>query len=182
MAKQKTLVTAEELLRMPDDGRCYELLDGVLVEMSPPGERHGAVTGNVYHILRTYVDAHGLGRVLTEIGIFLRHNPDRVRAPDVCFIAGDRIPAGVAPPGFRERVPDLIVEVISPFDRPGEVEQKVAEWLRAGARLVWAVDPEKRTLRVHRGGEGVRTLTEEDMIGGEPVLPGFNVSVRDFFT
>jgi Uma2 family endonuclease len=181
MAARKSLVTADELLRMPDDGRRYELLDGVLVEVSPPGERHGAVTGNIYHLLRTHVDAHGPGRVLTEIGIYLGRNPDRVRAPDVCFIAGEYIPAGAAPVGFRDRVPDLIVEVVSPFDRPGEVEQKVAEWLRAGARLVWAVYPESRSVRVHRGGEPVQVLTEADTIDAEPVLPGFRAAVRDFF-
>lgn len=70
--------------------------------------------------------------------------------------------------------PDLVVEVLSPGDRPGEVLAKVADWLTAGTRLVWVVDPERRLARVYRadGTEGV--VTEHDALDGEDVVPGFS--------
>lgn len=181
MTTQKTLLTADDLLRLPDDGWRYELLDGVLVKMSPPGARHGGVGGNVYYALRSFVTTRGLGIVLLDVGIILRHNPDRVRAPDVCFISRERVPTGGIPSGYLEFVPDLIVEVVSPFDRRGEVRRKVEEWLRSGARLVWVVDPERRSVAVYRPGQPAQTLTEGDTLDAAPVLPDFSTAARDFF-
>jgi Uma2 family endonuclease len=181
MATQKTLLTAEELLRLPDNGLRQELLDGVLVEMSPPGGTHGRVSSNVVLALRVWADSRHLGNVLTEVGVILRRDPDRVRAPDVCFIAQERIPHDGVPAGYLGFVPDLIVEVVSPWDRPREIHEKAEEWLRAGAALVWVLDPDRRAVHVYRTGAAVRALAEADTLNAEPALPGFSVSVSDLF-
>ena len=103
MTTEKVLLTAEDLLRLQDDQHRYELLDGELVELSLAGGRHGKVMARITSPLTVFVDTHGLGEVLCgDPGIILRRNPDRVRAPDVCFIARDRVPAGGLPSGYLE--------------------------------------------------------------------------------
>jgi Uma2 family endonuclease len=69
--------------------------------------------------------------------------------------------------------PDLVVDVLSPGDRPGEVLAKVADWLSAGTRLVWVVDPERRLARVYRPDGSETIVTVEGALDGEDVLPRF---------
>ena len=72
-----------------------------------------------------------------------------------------------------------MVEVLSPDDRKGEVREKVLDWLAAGSRLVWVLDPERRTARVHRADGSESSLTEQDAFDGEDVLPGLRVSLAE---
>jgi Uma2 family endonuclease len=181
MATKRKLLTAEDVLNMPEDDFRYELLDGVLVKMSPPANPHGRAQTMIGHLLLITVLPQNLGEVFGEIGFILRRNPDRVRAPDVCFIARDRIPSGGLGRGFVDFAPDLAVEILSPSDRRGEVEEKVQEWLQFGARIVWLVRTEQRTVTVYEPGKEPRVLTEADTLTAEPVLPGFSVPVRALF-
>lgn len=182
MTTEATRLTAADLFCLPDDGRRYELLDGVLVEMAPPGGEHGSVSFEVAFALGAHVKAGALGQVLiNDVGIVLGRDPDRVRGPDVCFIAANRIPAGGIPKTYVEVVPDLIVEVISPTDTATEVQDKIMEWLRAGARLVWAVYPNTRQVVAYRSPSDVRIYSGSDLIDAEPVLPGFSCPVAAFF-
>jgi Uma2 family endonuclease len=181
MATQKALLTADDLLRMPEDDYRYELLDGVLVKMSPPGNSHGRAQTMIGHLILTYALPRNLGQVFGEVGVILRRNPDRVRAPDVCFIARERIPEGGFGAGLFEIVPDLIVEIVSPSDRRGGIDEKVQEWLRSGARLVWLVRTEPRSVAVYDQRGEARVLDEAGMLTAEPVLPGFSVPVRELF-
>jgi Uma2 family endonuclease len=182
MATTKALVTAEALAEMPPgDGR-RELLDGEVVEMSPAGGKHNEAIAELTYALLAHTKALGLGKVLaSDTGIFLRRNPDRVRAPDFCYIAKERVPAEGIPSGYLDIVPDLVVEVVSPSDRATAVQEKVEEWLRAGARLVWMLYPERRTIGVAESPNLVRVLHEDDTLTGEPVLPGFSVAVASLF-
>jgi len=124
--------------------------------------------------LHAYVHARGLGRVVAESGFILERRPDTVRGPDVAFVRRERIP-DPPPQGYAEFAPDLAVEILSPGDRRGEVSEKVADWLRAGTRLAWVVDPARRIARVYRA-DGSETLVPEDgALSGEDVLPGLTV-------
>ncbi|MBI4498633.1 MAG: Uma2 family endonuclease [Chloroflexi bacterium] len=182
MASTKTLLTAEDLLRLPEDECRYELLDGELVTMAPTGAEHGRIAARVAYRLLMHVEAHNGGAVLTnDPGIILRRNPDRVRAPDVCFIARERIPAGGLPQGYLETVPDLIVEVVSPNDTAVDVQQKVEEWLQAGARLVWVVYPGTRSVVVYQSLTQVRVYKEGDTLDGAPVWSDFACPVASLF-
>jgi Uma2 family endonuclease len=113
-----------------------------------------------------------------EVGIFTHRNPDTVRGADVAFISNERYSRLESKRGFLEVAPDLVVEVLSPEDRPGEVARKVAEYLEAGVRLVWVADPETKTVRAHRPGSEVR---EADRLAGDDVLPGFDVAIAELF-
>ena len=180
--QSRTLLTADDLLLMPDDGRFYELLDGKLVEMTPPGGMHGKVSAGIPYALLSHVRAHELGEVLSnDPGVILHRQPDRVRAPDVCFIARDRLPPGGLPDGYLELVPDLVVEVISPGDRAAEVQAKIEHCLNAGARLVWAVYPHTRSVVTYQSLAAVPVYSAGEILTGEPVLPGFACPVASLF-
>lgn len=180
MAAPNRLVTAEELERMPDDDYRYELVRGRLIRMSPVGFRHGDITGAVLALLRHHAKERRLGTVGPEIGFVLARNPDTVRAPDVAFIRRDRVPAR-DDRGFFKGPPDLAVEVLSPDDRPSEIRDKTAEYLSHGTPVVAIVDPDARTVAVHRRGAAPLMLTMDDALDLDDVLPGFRCAVREIF-
>jgi Uma2 family endonuclease len=182
MTVEKALMTAEELFWLPSGTCRHELLDGVLVTLPLSGARHGYLLGRIAVLLIRHVDTRDRGVVLAgETGIVLRRNPDRVRAPDVCFVAADRLPPEDVPDWFLELMPDLIVEIVSPSDTAAGVQQKTEEWLQAGVRLVWTVYPETRTVAVSQNVESNRILDDSDTLTGEPVLPEFSVPVAALF-
>jgi Uma2 family endonuclease len=166
-------MTAEELLRLNLPNKRTELVRGVLIVREPAGYQHGDVAMRLAAAIFAHVEAHQLGRVFAaQTGFTLRRNPDTVRAPDVAFISNERLP-DPPPRGFAELAPDLAVEVLSPDDRPGEVLAKVGDWVNAGARLVWVVDPIRVIARVYRADGSESILGATDALRGEAVLPGF---------
>src|SRR5213078_1972868 len=159
MSPPPPLMTADELLRTHVPDKRSELVRGVLVVREPAGSRHGLVTMNLGAELAVYAKQTGAGGVYAaETGFKLASNPDTVRAPDIAFVTRERLPPP-ATTGYPALAPDLAVEVLSPGDRPGEVLARVADWLSAGTRLVWVVDPERRLARDYRhdGSEAIVT-------------------------
>jgi Uma2 family endonuclease len=149
MATVETLMTADMLFNTPNIGRC-ELLQGALMMMSPSGAQHGRFVDVLERWLSIYVAEHNLRMTFgAETGFIIERNPDTVRAPDVAFVVNERIPNPL-PSGFFPGPPDLAVEVLSPSDRASEVTAKTRCWLTAGCREVWNVDPETKTVTVHR--------------------------------
>ena len=176
---QATLMTAEDLMANPVPNKCTELVAGHILVREQPGYRHGDVAARLIIEIGMHVRAHSLGRVLAaETGFTLFRNPDTVRAPDVAFIRSERVPAN-SPKGYPEFAPDLAVEVLSPSDRAGKVLAKVGDWIDAGARLVWIVDPERRVARVYRADGTQSTLSATDFLDGEDVLPGFSALLSE---
>ena len=174
------LMTAEELLALPDDGQRHELIDGELRTMGPTGDEHGGIVVALTISLGTHVRARQLGRVRAgEPGFRLRRNPDTVRAPDVAFIRREHLRAAGRVVGYREGAPDLAVEVRSPTDRTADVLKKVAEYLEAGARLVWVLDPDRRSAVVYRADGTVAVFGEDGVLDGEDVLPGFLLALAE---
>lgn len=172
-------MTAEELLYLDLAGKRAELVRGVLVVREPAGYHHGDVVSELAYRLTNHVKAGGLGRILAaETGFKLATDPDTVRAPDIAFIPAERLPTP-PPAGFANLAPDLVVEVLSPGDRPGEVLAKVADWLEAGTRLVWVVDPIRRVARVYRADGSESLLGPGDTLDGEDVVPGFRCPLAD---
>jgi len=175
-------MTAEELLRIPDDDHRYELVDGVLICMTPAGARHGDMASAIDELLRRHVRSRRLGCVsAAETGYILKRAPDLVRAPDVGFVRRTRVPRGGPPEGFWPFAPDLAVEVLSPDDRASAVQEKVRDYLRHGTRQVWVVDPAHRTVTVHEPAGRSRVLEEGDTLTGGRILPGFRCRVADLF-
>lgn len=174
------LLTADELQHVYVPDKRVELVRGLLVVRELPGMRHARVAMDLALALGAHVRAAALGRVYAEAGFKLASNPDTVRGPDVAFIRRDRIP-DPEPTGFAHFAPDLVVEVISPGDRAGEVLAKVADWLSAGTRLVWVLDPARRVARVYRADGTEQILTADESLDGGDVVPGFSCPVGEIF-
>ena len=175
-------MTADELLRLPRGRFRYELVKGELKTMSPAGSEHGAVIMNLAVPLGQYIKANNLGIIFgAETGFKIAENPDTVLAPDVAFISREHIPASGIPKKYWPGAPDLAVEVLSPGDTAREVEKKVGQWLSAGARLVWTVDPARKNVTAHRASSPASTFSEMDELNGEDVVPGFRCPVSEIF-
>jgi len=168
------LVTADELMQLRIPDKHVELVRGVLVVREPAGSTHGLVAMRLGVELAVYVKRTGAGDVFAaETGFKLTTDPDTVRAPDIAFVRRERMPPPDAT-GYAALAPDLVVEVLSPGDRPGEVLAKVSDWLSAGTRLVWVVEPLRHLARVYRD-DGSETIVPADgVLDGEDVLPGFS--------
>ena len=147
MVGTRTVTTAEELLRLPDSGKRHELVRGELRETLPAAARHGSVVMALAAPLGQHVKTESLGVVLAaETGFRISRNPDTVRAPDVSFVARERMPPGGPPDGYLNLAPDPAVEVVSPNDAAAEVQM----WLEAGTRLAWVVYPGTNSIVVHK--------------------------------
>jgi Uma2 family endonuclease len=168
--------TADELLRMKDDGYRYELVRGELVRMSPAGEEHGGIGSTIMLHLGGYVRTHHLGKAYAlETGFILSRQPDTVRAPDVAFVRAERV---VRTTHFVSGAPDLAVEVISPNDTYTAVDAKIREYLAAGTRAVVIVNPRNNTVRVHRLS-GITEVT--DVLEVDDVVPGWKMTLEEIF-
>ena len=174
-----TPMTAEELSRLSVPGKSFELVRGQLVVREPPGSWHGMVQANLTRIVADFVHRHSLGLVFgQDTGFRIRSDPDTVRAPDLAFVAADRA-ALIPRRGYAALSPELVAEILSPDDRPGEVLAKIADWLDAGTRLVWVIDPERREARVHRGDGTIAIVGADGALEGEDVLPGLACPLRE---
>jgi Uma2 family endonuclease len=174
--------TASELFEMPDDGFRYELVKGELRKMSPSGWEHGVVVVNITVLLGQYVKVNKLGSCGgAETGFKIASDPDTVRAPDLSFVSRERIPEGNASKKFFTGAPDLAVEVVSPGDTRREVNEKVADWLGAGARAVWVINSKQRGVTVYYSMANVTRLSEADELDGGEVVPGFRCKVSEIF-
>lgn len=182
MATDTKLMTADDLLRLYSEGVRGELIRGVLHETMPTGQEHGEVAMNLGARVWNFVKPRKLGRLTaSDAGVWLEHDPDTVREPDVAFFSAGKIPPGVRVTGYSEAVPDLVAEIVSPSDSRRAVRDKAWMWIGHGVRMVWVVDPDTRTVDVYRSDEGVLTLEESDLLSGMDVLPGFSCVVRAVF-
>jgi Uma2 family endonuclease len=156
-----------------------ELVDGVLVEKAMGFEESGLamVLG---HLLFQYLDRNNIGTVVGADGP-IRLFAGRVRMPDVSFISWERYPRGKNRKPIPELAPDLAVEILSKGNTAREIAIKLGEYFRSGVRLVWIVDPRKRTVRVHTAPDRFTLLTEADTLDGGDVLPGFRLVIREWF-
>ena len=176
--------TAEKLLRMPDDGSRYELVEGELRKMAPAGNVRGYLALRIASRLDRHVDANDLGRAYAaETGFKLSSDPDTVRAPDAAFVSRERVEKAGRVKGCWLGAPDLAVVVVSPNDTHSEVIGKVLAWLEAGSRMVLVVDPEKLTVTIYRSRDEIRVLTAAagDTIDGADVVPGWKLPVAELF-
>jgi Uma2 family endonuclease len=173
--------TAEDLLNAPAELGSCELVRGALIVMSPGKGRHGAVGARIARALGNFVDAHRLGEVFdSSTGYVLARDPDTVREPDVSFVCAARLMHQDLD-AFLEGAPDLAVEILSPGNSETEMRQKMADYWNAGCRVVWIVDPSRRSVTVWRRETAPVVFAEQDILREDEVLPGFSVCVRDFF-
>jgi len=174
------LVTADELLAMPDDGMRRELIAGEVVVMTPAGGEHGQLAMDLMAEVRSWSKQQQLGRCFAaETGFRLASDPDTVRAPDGAFIRAARVPEPI-PAGFMTVMPDLALEVVSPDDRKREVLAKVGDWWKRRSRCL-GLWPAERRMNDFRSVSDVTVLEEADTLTCEELLPGFALPLRELF-
>lgn len=176
------LMTADDLMQLPDDGNRYDLIEGVLHTMSPAGWDHGVIASALHLLISQFVRDHHLGvTLIAETGFLLAREPDTVMAPDTAFIRADRVPPRELQRGFAPVVPDLVMEVRSPSDRQHEIMTKIDVYLSAGVAMVWFVEPDKRQLTVFCPGQAPQIFDRNDVLDGGDVLPGFQLPLQEVF-
>ena len=174
------MMTGEELARRSDLNPC-ELVNGRVVPLAPAGHIHGEVESGLNLELALYARETGSGRVLVgEVGIYTGRDPDTVRGADIVFISHERH-ARRGPPVFLDIAPELVVEILSPDDRPGQVNDKVREYLAAGVDRIWFVNPRRRSILVYRSAGPVEALEVGDTLRDEEILPGFELPLAELF-
>jgi Uma2 family endonuclease len=173
--------TEKDVIRVLDhENRPCELVEGTLVE-KPVGYDESEITATIIIIVGSFVRRHKLGLVTGPDGT-IRLFPGMVRIPDVAFTSWDRFPGRKRPKvPIPDLVPDLVVEVLSKSNTKQEMDRKLREYFKAGVRLVWMVNPKRRTVRVHTAFDQSVLLDEDQSLDGGTVLPGFVLHVRDLF-
>ncbi|MDE0199951.1 MAG: Uma2 family endonuclease [Caldilineaceae bacterium] len=173
-------VTGAELLAMGDIGPC-ELIDGVIVRLSPAGGIHGFLESRLGRRLGTFVEDTEAGWCLVgEIGIYIRHDPDRIRGADLAFWSRAKLPDG-PPSGFIDVAPDLVVEILSPTDSWAETRQKINDYFSIGVDTLWIVDPGEETVFVYPSASQRTALRTGDTLVGAGPLTGFTLPVSELF-
>jgi Uma2 family endonuclease len=161
------------------DRRC-ELVEGVLVEKAM-GFKESVLALELGMLLKLFVKARRLGPVAGADG-FVRLMPGLVRIPDLAFVSWDRLPGRKIPDApIPDLAPDLVVEILSPSNTKGEMTLKRQNYLDAGVRLIWFVDPGSRSVLVIRHDREDRLLSQADRLDGEEILPGFAAQLEELF-
>lgn len=177
------VMTAEDLLALPEDGYRYELVEGEIIRMSPPSGEHGSLAGRFVHFLYVHEDSPRPGHILVETGFILTRDPDTVRSPDVSYIRRDRVSREQLQRGFIPGAPDLAVEIMSPSDTVAETLAKVQAYLAAGTLLVVVLEPRTQSVSVYRPDGTARVLraAANDTLELPEVMVGFKVAVSELF-
>ncbi len=173
--RKRRVISEEEFLRLPDDGRKYELVNGEVKEV-PAGIRHDTIVARIIGMMFPTVGKKG---VIAASSAGYRLASGNVRSPDVSFIRNERLPEGKLPVGFGEFAPDLAIEVLSPTEDASELLRKIAEYFESGAQQVWVVDPEARRVTIYRSPVDVQTFSGDDVIEGNELFPEFRCSVNE---
>jgi Uma2 family endonuclease len=170
----------EDVLKFDHTGVICELVDGVLVEKAM-GYSESTLTVFLIELLSTFVRVHNLGLVSGPDGT-MRLFPGLIRIPDVAFASWDRLPGRRMPKAkIPTLAPDLAVEILSEGNTKAEMKRKRREYFAAGVILVWLADPKTRTVDIYTSEKKFTRLTEADVLDGGTVLPGFRLSVREWF-
>jgi Uma2 family endonuclease len=179
------LFTAADLDALPTDLPSgiadYELDNGRLIVMSPPGRVHGFVELSIGAELKSQGERAGHARAFTDVGVALSRNPDTVFAPDVAFISKSKLPERDTPEGYLETIPDLVVEVRSKNDSLAELTAKAKKYLSAGVAAVWIADPKARTVTVRRPRSKPRVYRSSETMELNDPNPGFRLKVATVF-
>ena len=161
-----------------DPERSYEFVDGQWEVKEMPGGIHGLVASQLDRRLGVFVEDHALGVTVVETSFQIGKHE---RVPDIAFVTTERIPQEGIPYGKWPAPPDIAIEVISPNDLFRDVQEKMEEYLAAGVKQVWQVEPERRTITIYRSSTNIIAFPEEAALTCEDLLPGFRLSLRQVF-
>jgi Uma2 family endonuclease len=175
-------MTIEEAARLDPDEFSGEIVAGEWVPVTKGTWRHGVITLNVGLLLRAYARKNpGWSVSVGDPGTKLAHDPDTLRGPDVAIVRAERVPSGRGSKGWLEGAPDIAVEVVGDAQSVSELAEKALEYLAAGAKAVWVLDPEPRRVLVFAPNQEVRVLGPGETLDAPEALPGFCCLVDELF-
>jgi Uma2 family endonuclease len=186
--KWKTQMSTATILSPPlleiGDDELYEVIDGQRVRTPPMAAFAIWITSRLSRFLGNFAEDR-LGRVITE-GLFHLPAPiNRDRRPDVAFVSYERWAQNRPLPRVGNAwdvVPNLTTEVVSPTDNAEELDDKIAEYFRAGVQLVWVVYPNQSKIHVYSSPtEPITVLSKNDVLDGGAVVPGFKLPLIELF-
>ncbi len=188
MIVKKRLLTVDDVWQMQQlpggDDAAYELIEGELVPMSPTNWLHGRIASRIARYIGNFAEEHDIGYESVEVGFYPENDRQTLLAPDVAFVSKNRLPQP-QPATFIGLMPDLAVEIASPGNTLIELREKAAIYLKHGARVVWIVIPDVKSVEVCRmeAGEEVQCelVAEDGVLSGEDVLPGFELELWRLF-
>jgi Uma2 family endonuclease len=177
------MIPPDLLVEDPPLERGFEWVEGQAVE-KPMGAKASVVGARLIARLEAHVEAHGLGFVFNSEGAYqVTTKPQKkIRKPDASFVAKGRFANDVVPDGNITIAPDLAVEVVSPNDLAMDLEQRITDMLEFGAKLIWIVYPNTRSVLVQRADGSAARLTEDKDLSGEAIIPGFSCRIATLFT
>ncbi len=179
MTTQERLMTVDEFEQTYMD-RPYELIEGVVVKVSPTVFDHGYVTAQIAFELNHFIRTHPMGVVVgAETGFKLSNIT--MRAPDAAYISKAKLVLITDRRKFLPFAPDLAVEVVSPTDRKAKLEKKIELFMSAGTSLLWIIHLKKPRVIVYQTGKEPFTVPHEGTLDGGDVLPGLQIRVADLF-
>lgn len=161
------------------DLRLEREADGGLIVMAPAGMDSSDRNAELLVQIGIWNKAQRRGKLFDSSGGFTLPS-SAVRAADVTWVARerwDRVPHDDRR-RFSAIVPDFVAELRSPSDSLAALRAKMVEYISQGVRLAWLIDPETRTVEVHRPGRDVEVLTKPASLDGEDVLPGFTLDLK----
>lgn len=173
------LLTAEEFATRTDLNPHTELVKGEVIDVPPPAIIHGYVCLNIGGTIRDHVRQRELGRVIgNDSGVVTERDPDTVRGADVAYFSFERLPKGPLPEGYPDVAPELVFEVLSPDDRWKNISAKITEYLAIGVKLVYVVDPARRSAMLCEPGGSLRMFGDEEELVFPEVLPELRFTLR----
>jgi len=196
--------TLDEFMALPEDERTFEFVRGELIEMPPPKISHGLME----HALSAAIDRYLYGRALAlgwsedrgnaalgllvgrvavgDAGVRLNlpHDQDQIRGLDIAYFSAEQMSrlASVLAEEYATEMPVLAAEIISESETAAYIEEKVADYIAGGARLIWLVFPRTRTVKAITPDGVSRTMSEGDRLDGGDVLPGFSLQISSLFS
>jgi Uma2 family endonuclease len=179
MGSAKTLLSAEQFLQLPPrEGKRFELDEGELIEMTFPTFKHNRIAGKLYAKLLSFLEQHPLGEVFPADSGF-KLTPATVRGPDVSFLTAERVRLLNPESNHFDGAPDLVVEIVSPSDSARDLQRKVDQYLKAGARQVWVIYPDTRQVHAFFADGSVRRVGPDEYLEAPDVIPGFRLRVGE---
>ncbi len=180
------LLTTEELLALPSDGKERWLIRGQLREkpMTVRNRWHSRIVMRIGQLLGNWLDQQPepRGEIMGgEAGCRLQHDPDTTVGIDVVYVSPELAADESAETTLIDGIPTLVVEILSPSDTQQEIDEKIDDYLGAGVPLVWIVDPHDHTVLVYRPGADPELCTGHQELNGDPHLPGLRIPVGQIF-
>ncbi len=159
----------------------FEFVNGARVSVIPDVALREWILQTLVSLLSDHCTTHKAGQVLQKLH-FAEHYGD---CPDLMFFARTNwMPSMIGKKSQQKKplmiLPDLAVEVTSPYHEFSDVEEKAAEYLAQGIRMVWMIDPQNKRVCVYEGDRRI-LLTQHDTLTGGEVLPGLKIQLRELF-